>query len=137
MHTLGASVTAIDAETALQLRLPPDVRGVLVTGVEDGSSAASHLATPDEGGPDIILSVEGTPVQTPEQLRAALNNAKTGSVVTLRVYNVPAKTKRIERVKLGGDKGSSSQSRYEMMTPWRECSPRRSSFTTLTQSASR
>ena len=100
MHALGASVAAIDAETAQQLRLPSDVRGVLVTGVEDGSSAASHLATPDEGGPDIILSVEGTAVQTPDQLRAALNQAK-GGIVTLRVYNVPSKSKRIERVRLG------------------------------------
>jgi len=100
MHALGASVSAIDAETAQQLRLPSDVRGVLVMGVEDGSSAASHLATPDEGGPDIIMSVEGKAVQTPEQLRAALDEAK-GGIVTLRVYNVPAKTKRIERVRLG------------------------------------
>ena len=103
MHALGASVSAIDAETAQQLRLPSDVRGVLVTGVEDGSSSASHLTTPDEGGPDIIMSVEGTAVQTPEQLRAALDKAKPGSIVTLRVYNVPAKTKRIERLRLGGE----------------------------------
>jgi serine protease Do len=100
MHALGASVAAIDAETAQQLRLPSDVRGVIVMGVEDGSSAASHLATPDEGGPDIIMSVEGTAVQTPEQLRAALDKAK-GGIVTLRVYNVPAKAKRIERLRLG------------------------------------
>jgi hypothetical protein len=46
------------------------------------------------------MSVEGKAVQTPEQLRAALDEAK-GGIVTLRVYNVPAKTKRIERVRLG------------------------------------
>jgi S1-C subfamily serine protease len=102
MHALGASVAAIDAETAQQLRLPSDVRGVIVMGVEDGSAAASHLATPDEGGPDIIMSVEGTAVQTPEQLRAALDKAK-GGIVTLRVYNVPAKVKRIERLRLGAE----------------------------------
>ena len=102
MHMLGASGVAVDAQAAQELRLPSDIRGVIVTGVEDGSSAESHLATPEEGGPDIILSVEGTPVQTPEQLRAALNNMKAGSIVTLSVYNVPAKSKRIERVRLGG-----------------------------------
>ena len=102
MHALDVSVTAIDAATARQLQLPPDVQGVLVTGVEDGSVAASHLAAPDAGGPDVILSVEGTPVHTPDALRAALARAKSGDIVTLRVYNVPAKSRRIERVRLGG-----------------------------------
>jgi hypothetical protein len=36
------------------------------------------------------LSVEGTAVQTPEQLRAALGKVKAGEVVTLSVYNVRA-----------------------------------------------
>ncbi len=100
MRALGASVTAVDASTAQQLRLPADIRGVMVTDVEDGTSAASHLATPSTGGPDIILSVEGTAVQTPEQLRSALAAVKGGDVVTLSVYNVPAKAKRIERVRI-------------------------------------
>ena len=100
MRALRASVSAVDATTAQQLRLPADIRGVLVTDVEDGTSAASHLATPGTGGPDIILSVEGTAVQTPEQLRAALGKVKAGDVVTLSVYNVPAKSKRIERVRI-------------------------------------
>ena len=100
MRALGASVTAVDASTAQQLRLPADIRGVMVTDVEDGTSAASHLATPSTGGPDIILSVEGTAVQTPEQLRSALAAVKGGDVVTLSVYNVPAMAKRIERVRI-------------------------------------
>jgi hypothetical protein len=45
MRALGASVSAVDATTAQQLRLPADIRGVLVSDVEDGTSAASHLAT--------------------------------------------------------------------------------------------
>jgi serine protease Do len=102
MHSLGVSVQALDAATARQLQIPSDVRGVLVTGVQDGSAAASHFASPDAGGPDLILSVEGVPVQTPEQLRAELGKAKTGDIVTLRVYNAPSKSKRIERVRIGG-----------------------------------
>jgi serine protease Do len=102
MHALGASVTGIDAQTAQELRLPSDIRGVIVTDVQEGTSAETHLATPEEGGPDIIMSVEGTPVQTPDQLRTELGKVKAGGIVTLRVYNVPAKTKRIERVRLGG-----------------------------------
>ena len=100
MHALGASVSAIDAATARQLQLPSDVHGVLVTGTEDGTAAAMHLATPDAGGPDIILSVEGTAVQTPDQLRAVLSKYKSGELVSVRVYNVPAKSRRIERIRL-------------------------------------
>jgi len=101
MHALGASVTAIDAATAQRLGLPSNIHGVLVTGTQDGTSAATHLFAPNAGGPDIILSVEGTAVTTPEQLRSALANVKAGDVVSLSVYNVPAKSKRIERVRLG------------------------------------
>jgi serine protease Do len=104
MHALGASVEAIDAATARQLQLPPDVHGVIVTGLQDGSSASAHLAAPNEGGPDIILSVEGTPVQSPDELRNALSKVKTGDLVTLRVYNVPSKSRRIERVRVGAEK---------------------------------
>jgi PDZ domain-containing secreted protein len=104
MHALGASVSTVDAATARQLQLPSDAaHGVLVTGVQEGSSAASHLATPDNGGPDVILSVEGTAVHTPEEMRSALSHAKTGDIVSLRVYNVPAKTRRVERLRLGGE----------------------------------
>ena len=101
MHQLGVSVQAIDAAAARELKLPSNVKGVLVTGVQDGTSAASHLAAPDEGGPDIIVSVEGTPVTTPEQLRGALAKAKGGDIVSVTVYNVQAKSKRIERIRLG------------------------------------
>jgi len=101
MHALGVSVTAIDAATAQRLQLPSNIKGVLVTDTKDGSSADAHLFAPNAGGPDIIMSVEGTAVQTPEQLRAALANVKSGDVVSLSVYNVPAKAKRIERVRVG------------------------------------
>ena len=103
MRALGATVQAIDAATARELKLPADVKGVIVTGTQDGSAAASHLATPDAGGPDIIMAVEGTSVETPEQLRTALAKAKSGDIVTLRVYNVPAKSKRVERMRIGGE----------------------------------
>ena len=97
---LGVKVAPLDANTARQLQLPREVQGVLVTDVEDGSSASSHLTTPDAGGPDVIVSVEGTAVRTPDELRAALRQAKAGEIVSLRVYNVPAKAMRIERVRL-------------------------------------
>jgi serine protease Do len=101
MHALGVSVTTLDAATARQLQLPSDVHGVIVTGVQDGTSAASHFATPNAGGPDIILSVEGKAVESAEQLRAALSVVKAGDIVSLRVYNAPSKSRRVERVRIG------------------------------------
>jgi len=101
---LGVKVAPVDAATARQLQLPSEVRGVIVTDVDEGSSASSHLATPETGGPDIILSVEDTAVRTPDELRAALGRVKAGEVVSLRVYNVPSKSKRIERVRVGASK---------------------------------
>jgi serine protease Do len=101
MRALGINVAPVDAATARQLQLPSGVRGVVVTGVQDDSPVAGHFATPDNGGPDVILSVEGTPVQTPDQLRAALGHVKTGDIVSMRIYNVPSKSRRIERVRVG------------------------------------
>ena len=97
---LGVKVAPIDAGTRRQLQLPSDVQGLVVTDVDEGSSASSHLATPEQGGPDVILSIEGTEVRTPDELRAALGHAKSGEIVSLRVYNVPSKSKRIERVRV-------------------------------------
>ncbi len=103
---LGVSVLPTDENVVNELQLPDDVRGVVVTSVDDDSPAAGKLFTSDQGGPDIVLSVEGTPVSTPEALRAALEKAKhsavggSAAIVTLRVYNVPSKSRRIERVRL-------------------------------------
>ena len=100
MHKLGVSVEGIDATTAQQLHLPSSIHGVLVTGVEDGSSASTHLATPDNGGPDVIESVEGRTVNSPSDLRAAIAGTRSGDIVSLNVYNVPSKQHRIERVRV-------------------------------------
>ncbi len=109
---LGVTVVPTDASAVSQLQLPDDVRGVIVTSIDDNSPVAGRLAAPDQGGPDVILSVEGTPVPTPEALRDALHKASHGVVeggapiVTLQVYNVPSKTRRIERVRLATTTGT-------------------------------
>jgi serine protease Do len=100
LPSLGITVAALDAAAVRELELPPDVRGVIVTDVDETSPAAGRLATPQTGGPDVILSVEGTAVTTPESLRNALRSAKPGDIVSLRVYNVQAKNWRIERVRV-------------------------------------
>jgi serine protease Do len=101
MHQLGVSVAPLDAQTAKEFGIPSDVKGLLVMGTKDGTSAANHLYAADEGGPDVILSVEGKTVDTPEQLKAALQGVKTGDIVSLNVYNARAKARRIERVRVG------------------------------------
>ena len=101
LPSLGITVAPLDAATVRELDLPADVRGVIVTDVDETSAAAGRIATPQTGGPDLILSIEGQAVTTPDALRTALRTAKAGDIVTLRIYNAQAKNRRIERVRLG------------------------------------
>jgi serine protease Do len=100
---LGVTVQSLDRDDVQQLGLPADQRGVLVTGVTAGGPAYGEVAGPDNGGPDIILDLEGKPVKTPADLRQALKNYKAGDIVSLRIYNTQAKNRRIERIRLGSD----------------------------------
>jgi serine protease Do len=107
MAALGVTVAPLDRETAQQLDLPNGLRGVVVTDVRPGGPAYESVTGPDNGGPDIIRSIEGKAVDNPQQLRDALKGMKPGDIVTLRIYNARAKSNRIERVRLGGaDEGA-------------------------------
>ena len=104
---LGVTVAPTDESIVKELELPDDVRGEMVTSVEDGSPASGRLFASEQNGPDIIVSVEGTPVPTADALRDALRKASESKasdggapIVSLQMYNVPSKTKRIERVRL-------------------------------------
>jgi S1-C subfamily serine protease len=99
--SLGVTVAPSGAEAGRDLELPADVKGLVVMDVSESSGASGRLATPQTGGPDVILSVEGTPVTTADALRTVLRGAKPGDIVSLRVYNVQAKNRRVERVRLG------------------------------------
>ena len=101
MPSLGITVAPLDAATVRELEIPADVRGVIVTDVDESSPVAGRLATPRTGGPDVILSVEGEAVTSPESLRVALRSAQPGDIVTLRIYNAQAKNRRVERVRVG------------------------------------
>jgi serine protease Do len=101
MAQLGVTVAPLDRATSEQFTVPTGVSGVVVTDVQPGGPAFESVAGPDNGGPDIILSIEGKPVRSPQEFRSALVGMKTGDIVTLRIYNARAKTYRIERVKLG------------------------------------
>jgi serine protease Do len=101
MAALGVSVAPLDRATIDQYSIPNGVSGVVVTDVRPDGPASESVAGPDNGGPDIILSVEGKPVRSPRELRSALAGSKPGDIVTLRLYNAQSKAYRIERVKLG------------------------------------
>ncbi|HUR95312.1 MAG TPA: trypsin-like peptidase domain-containing protein [Gemmatimonadales bacterium] len=98
---LGITVAPVDDDDVSQLRLRPDQRGALITDVKAGGPSYGELVGPDQGGPDIILEVEGTPVRSPADLRKALSKEKPGTIVSLRVYNARAQSRRVERIKLG------------------------------------
>jgi serine protease Do len=98
---LGVTVAPVDQDDVQQLRLAPDQRGAIVTDVKAGGPSYGELVDPDHGGPDIILEVEGTPVRSPADLRKAIAAQKPGSIVSLRVYNARAQSKRVERIRLG------------------------------------
>jgi serine protease Do len=98
---LGLTVQPVDQDAVEQFELKPEQRGLVVTGVIPGGPAQGEIAEPDNGGPDIILSVEGKSVKSVADLKQALKGDKSGDIVTLRLYNTQAKAHRIERIRLG------------------------------------
>jgi serine protease Do len=97
---LGISAQNISPSVAQEHDLDRQVRGVLVTEVDPNGPAYGTLASPEEGGPDIIQAVEGSPIRSEADLRTALRSAGKGAIVTLRVYNTRAGQTRIERIRL-------------------------------------
>jgi hypothetical protein len=105
MNRLGISVEPVSPDAAVELQLPSDTRGLIVTDVTPGGPAWEVLFDdPQRGGPDIILSVEGKPVRTEADLRKVLQAEKPGSIVTLRIFNPRAQSRRVERIRLGDDR---------------------------------
>jgi serine protease Do len=104
MNRLGISVEPVSPDAAVELQLPTDTRGLIVTDVVPGGPAWEVLLDdPQRGGPDIILSIEGKAVRTEADLRKALMAEKPGSIVSLRIYNARAQNRRVERIRLGSD----------------------------------
>src|SRR5256886_2542485 len=59
--------------------------GIVVTEVSPDGPAYGRLFSADDGGPDIIVSVNGTPTRTRAAFREALRKVKSGDIVTLQV----------------------------------------------------
>jgi serine protease Do len=76
------------------------VRGLIVTEVDPSGPCADQIASPENGGPDLIVSVEGTAVTTPAALQSAIRSAGHHGIIELVLYNAPSKSRRIERVRV-------------------------------------
>jgi serine protease Do len=88
-EAIGISVQPLTTEEARAERITAVADaggGLLVTSVAPDGPAYQKLLPPDEGGPDIILKVNGQPVRTRAEFRKALEPVKAGNIVTLHVY---------------------------------------------------
>ncbi|MEZ4585926.1 MAG: trypsin-like peptidase domain-containing protein [Gemmatimonadales bacterium] len=99
---LGISLTPLDGDVAAELEIPDGTRGLLVTDVASDGPAAGHLASPNEGGPDVIQEVEGKSVASLSDFRRSLTGTKPGEVISLTVWNGRYQSTRVERIRLGG-----------------------------------
>jgi serine protease Do len=97
---LGASVQSLTPRLAQDFELDRDLRGVIVMEVDPNGPAYTRLFPPDEGGPDVIQSVEGVTIRTENDLRTALKAAGKGAIVSMRVYNSRQQEVRLVRIRL-------------------------------------
>jgi serine protease Do len=105
-NRLGVEVTSLGSDAAQQFDIPSNIRGVLVEKVDPYGPADGLLFAPNgsPAGIDVITAIEGQPVRSESDLRAALRSFRPGEVVSLSVYtppiqNAPAAT-RIVRLRL-------------------------------------
>jgi serine protease Do len=101
---LGAVTEPLTAATATEIGLPAATHGLLVRSTIDGTPAANKLCGADDcqGAPDVIISIEGKPVRSDEELKVAMASAVRG-VVTLEIASGTKDHKgtiRIERIHL-------------------------------------
>ncbi|HEX7023236.1 MAG TPA: trypsin-like peptidase domain-containing protein, partial [Gemmatimonadales bacterium] len=88
IQPLGLTVTPLTPQIAQEIGTPSGMRGLVVQSVDqDGPSAEIPVFGAESGNPDVILTVEGAPVRSEAELRAALKEAGPGGIVTLVLYN--------------------------------------------------
>ncbi len=104
---MGITTEPLTAADAQQYGLPAGTHGLVVDHVVDGSPASGKIACPAEdadqcGAPDVIVKVEGKPIASEADLKAAVAGAQHG-IVTLQIMNGDQNhvgTSRIERIRL-------------------------------------
>jgi len=81
---LGLSLSAIDADTRNQYKIPSDIHGVLVTDVDPESAAADKNLRPG----DIIVEVQNQAVRTPDDIAKKVEaDAKAGRKLEMLLVN--------------------------------------------------
>ena len=83
---LGLQITALDPETAQQMGLPKNEKGVLVTGVQPGGKG--QLAGIEEG--DVVKEINHQAVKTPEEMKKQIESVKSGDTAQLLVERAGA-----------------------------------------------
>jgi serine protease Do len=99
---LGIAVEVPSADFIREARLTDDQRGVIVSDVEEGGPSWGKLLPPERGGPELVVAVNDARVRTAEEFQHALQAARRGDVVQLRVYNIQAAQTRIVRIRVRG-----------------------------------
>jgi len=88
-EALGISVEPLSQDDRQDTRLSAVFAqaggGMVVTEVAPDGPAYGRLFSADDGGPDIIVVVNGTPTRTRAAFREALRKLKSGDIVTLQV----------------------------------------------------
>jgi serine protease Do len=105
IEKIGIDAQTLTPERVKALGLQAGTRGVLVTEVTEGGAAWRELRAPGQTGFDVILSVEGKPVRSVAELKAAIKGAKPGDVLGFEVgsptgANRPLR-KRVVRIEIG------------------------------------
>ena len=103
LNALGLTVAPLDQQDIAQLQLPDNVRGLGVMSVAQDGPAAEQVVGPDQGGPDILTTIEGHAVRSLADARQALAGTHNGDVVDLRLYNARTRQGRVERVRRVGE----------------------------------
>lgn len=101
-NRLGITVEPVTAGLASQIGIPTNTRGLMVRSVQQGVPAEEKLVPIGipQTLPDVITTIEGKPVRTEAELKAALAEAKH-NIVTLTVTNgLVAPGSRVVRVRL-------------------------------------
>jgi serine protease Do len=83
---LGLRITTLDPETAKQVGLPEDEKGVLVTNVKPGGKG--HTAGIQEG--DVIKEVNRQVVNTPNEMKEQFERVKSGDTAQILVKRARA-----------------------------------------------
>ncbi|MGE0451659.1 MAG: trypsin-like peptidase domain-containing protein [Vicinamibacterales bacterium] len=95
-EVLGLNVRDLDAAAFNRLRLPRDMRGVLITRVNPLS--ASFDAEVQRG--TILLEINRKPIVTVADYRRVLSSVRPGDIVTLYLYTPEIRQRQLKTVRL-------------------------------------